>query len=134
MSELIQPHPTNAEQDSNIMLYNRRDTDKRWNEFPLARVVIDGGYDLYSEVEDDEEPAGRFGYKATLDDGSFMTASDFNSPEAARNACYIALQRNLWMAPAPKYKQATRAEVFGPIGQPEGKLAKFLEKWDEQHG
>ena len=125
LSDLVRAIPTNAERDADPMAHGKRDTHSRWNKYPQVRVQIEGGTDL--------DGTGNYGYLATLDDGSFVTGSNYLTAHAARRWCARAIERGVWQHPKPTYRRATRAEALGPIGEATGELAKYLADWDAEH-
>lgn len=99
------------------------DRDNRWLEFPGVTVEIQGGCDNHSDAQ-------HWNFRATREDGAFMIGTGYNRISACRARCYRKLKQNAqWQHPAPRLSKPKRAEVFGAIGQPEGKLADYLAQW-----
>jgi hypothetical protein len=106
----------------------RKDTDQRWNKFPGVTVEIQGGCDIRSDDQ-------HWNFRATREDGAFMIGTGYKRISSARARCYKKLMQNAeWQIPTPKRPNMKRAEVVGPIGQPEGELADFLARWTAENG
>lgn len=125
LSDLVRAIPTNAERDADPLGHGKRDINSRWDKYPEARVQISGFTNWAGK--------GNYSYLVTLDDGRFVTGSNYRTANTARRLCERAIKKGKWLTPLPTYRRATRAEALGPIGEATGDLAKYLADWDAKH-
>jgi hypothetical protein len=121
-------HVTNSERDRFPHNFGRRDTDVRWGQWPEARIVLTGDPSVLAE---DEKTWVAY---ATRDNGDFLRTEGHKSAEKARAKMRKLLERGNWTKAKPKVKPLTALEQLGRIGEPDGELKDFLDKWTDKWG